>query len=160
MPELVQMNVSVREDLPALVETLAAETETAKYRVIETAVDLYAELRRLVADPDLILDPLREMMDRHEAIAAKATQPDVGALYLRLARLMPYELAEGKVQEARRANGDPALIVADEWIFAENNDGELMALRLDGSQSGHIESGQIVVLAEHSTEVAKVAALN
>jgi len=141
-PKLHQMNLSVRPELPLRVKTLAKRHGWTKRQVVEMAVDA-----------------LFETMKEHEATAKRASSRDVGDLYRRVARLMPQALANAKVQEGRRTGGDPALIV-DEWVIAEDKNGDLMAVQLDGSQVGHISEGEIVVIADRSAEVSEVAALD
>jgi hypothetical protein len=137
MSDLVQLNLSVDTGLRDEVDDLASDHPWTKRQVITTAVEGLAYL-----------------MERHERAAAKASEPDVAELFLRLARLMPARLVDAKVEHGRFGDGGPALIVtlADDdlppWVIGPDQNGDLMAVRQDGSQIGHITRGQIQVLAD------------
>jgi hypothetical protein len=139
MSDLVQLNLSVDARLRDDVDDLAGDHPWTKRQVITTAVEGLAYL-----------------MDRHERAAAKASEPDVAELFLRLARLMPARLVDAKVEHGRFSDGRPALIVtlADDdlppWVIGPDQNDDLMAVRQDGSQIGHITRGQIQVLADRA----------
>jgi hypothetical protein len=132
MSELVQLNLSVDRDLSDLVEELARHHGWTKRQAVTAAVEA-----------------LKVLMKRHETTAAKASEEDVGELFLRVARLMPAGLTDAKVEWGRLSDGRPALIVRD-WVIADDGSGDLMAVRRDGSQVGYLAHGDIEVLAERA----------
>jgi hypothetical protein len=141
MSDLVQINLSVSKDLTDQVDTLKAKHGWSKREVVTTGVGMLAEL-----------------MERHEKVAEKA-EPDVGELFMRLARLMPTALEDVKVEHGRFSDGSPALIYNEKWVIGDDRNGDLMAVRKDGAQIGHISGGQIEVLAERDVEVTEIASL-
>jgi xanthine/CO dehydrogenase XdhC/CoxF family maturation factor len=44
-------------------------------------------------------------------------------------------------------------------VIGDDRNGDLMAVRKDGAQIGHISGGQIEVLAERDVEVTEIASL-
>jgi len=94
------------------------------------------------------IEALAELMKHHKKTAERAREDAVGDLFLRLAHLMPAGFIDAKVEEARFSDGRPALIYKEEWVIAEDRNGDLMVIRRDASQVGHVAHGQIEVLAD------------
>ena len=138
MSETKQLNTLVPPEIVTLVNQLQADHKHYgwgnKGQIVTTAVEALAEL-----------------MKHHEKTAERAREDGVGELFLRLAHLMPAGFIDAKVEEARFSDGRPALIYKEEWVIAEDRNGDLMVVRRDGSQVGHIAHGQIKVLADLDT---------
>lgn len=131
MTDWKQLNISVEQDVLDLVDALAREHGWNKRETITAA-----------------LEALQNLMERHERTAAKATEADVGDLFRKVARLMPAGLTDARVEWGRLSDGRPALIVREEWVIADDNAGDLMAVRRDGRQVGYLAHGDIKPLAE------------
>jgi hypothetical protein len=131
-----QMNTIVPEGLPDFVRDLRKDYGWSDKGQVVTA-GVYA---------------LAYLLDRHDKTAAEAlekgAEQDVVDLFVRVSRLMPAPLTNDKVEWGRLSDGRPALIVREEWVIANDNAGDLMAVRRDGSQVGYVAQGDIQVLAE------------
>jgi hypothetical protein len=127
-----QMNTLVPEEIPELVDKLRKKYGwSSNGQVVTTA-----------------LEALAKLMERHETTAAMASDEDVGELFTRVSRVIPAGLTDAKVEWGRLSDGRPALIVREEWVIADDNNGDLMAVRRDGSQVGYLAHSDIEVLAE------------
>jgi hypothetical protein len=134
---------------------------------VTVATEAHEVLRRLADDngwsiaiaAQTAFEALEVLLDLHSRTAAKAAERDVAELFLALSRLMPAGLVEGKRTEwGRLSDGRPALIV-DGWVFAPDRNGDVMAVRQDGGQVGHIDRGQLQPLTD-TVVVDQIAALN
>jgi hypothetical protein len=105
------------------------------------------------------VETLDELMSRHEGTSTRASDPDVGRLFLQLARLAPAMLTDCKVEEARFSDGRPALILDETWVFAPDNAGQLMVAKKDGTAIGRIEHGRIEAQELTPAELAPAHAL-
>jgi hypothetical protein len=132
MSKIKQMNTLVSEDIPSLVDDLRKGNGWSNNGQVVT----------------IAVEALKVLMKRHETTAAKAAEEDVGDLFTRVSRLIPAGLADAKVEWGRLSDGRPALIVREEWVIADDNNGDLMAVHRDGSQVGYLAHGDIEVLAE------------
>jgi hypothetical protein len=130
---------------------------------ITVATEAHELLRRLADEngwsvavaAQTAFEALAVLMDRHKKTAKKARQKDLRELFLKVAYAMPGGLMGAEVAHGRFPDGRAALVVTllgDEkkppWIIGEDNNGDLMAVRQDGSQVGGIVAGDIAVLAE------------
>jgi hypothetical protein len=135
---LAQLNLSVDHDFKDKVFAPLAERYASKREALETATETLALL-----------------LSRYEKLARKA-EPDVGALFMRVAHKLPARLADAKVEHARFADGRAALLITlahDDrvpWVIAPDANDDLMAIRKDGSQIGHLTHGTIEILADHA----------
>ena len=131
-----QMNTLVPDDVPDLIKKLRSDGRDYGWRsngqLVATAV--YA---------------LAQLMERYETAAGKAAEEDVEDLFRRVAHQIPAVIADGKVGWGRLSDGRPALMV-NEWVIADDRNGELMAVATDGSQVGYLVRGDIEPLAEPS----------
>jgi hypothetical protein len=136
-----------------------------------TTVTLSSEahrvLRRLADDngwsvataAQTAIEALEVLLDLHSQTAAKAAEPDVRELFMELARLMPAGLVEGRQTEWGRISDGGAALIVDGWVFARDTNGEMMAVRQDAGQVGHIDRGRVQPLAD-TIVVDEIAALN
>ena len=133
-----QMNTIVPEEIPKMVRNLRkANGWTDNGQVVTTAA--YA---------------LAYLLERYDKVAERLADEDVEKdvldLFIRLSRLMPARLVDDKVEWGRLSDGRPALILREEWVIADDNAGDLMAVRRDGGQVGYVARGDVQVLAERA----------
>ena len=107
------------------------------------------------------IEAFAELMARHLVTAEKESDDDIKELFLRLARGAPMMLIGANVSTARFSDGRPGLIINDEWVFAPDNNDELMVARKDGRKGkvGRIHRGQAELLRDMELEFAPVAAI-
>ena len=104
-------------------------------------------------------EALETLLELHTGTAEKATEPDVGKLFLALSRLMPAGLVAGKETGwGRLQDGRPALIV-DDFYFSIDANGEVMAIRGDGREVADVRNGKRRTIA-HVETVEEIASRN
>jgi hypothetical protein len=140
--ELTQLNVHVSRQLVKSVEVLADVHGWSKRETVTKAIEALVDL-----------------MERHEGTAARASNSDIGDLFLELASLMPAGLTDVKVAEARFSDGRPGLIVSDEWVVANDDRGALMVSRRDSGRLARVARGRIEVLPDPDRGIAEIAPL-
>ena len=136
-----QMNTFVPDDLAELVAKIQTDHKpywSSRGQVVAAGVYALAELMRRLA-------PLAE----------NATEPDVAELFRRVAHEMPAALVGEQVGWGRLDDGRAALTLGAWWI-AEDVNGDLLAVRRDGSAIGGIVRGRIEPLAERDMEIEAI----